>query len=314
MTGRVGVAISTTGDEHRIELLRQCVAAWDRCLPAEASLFVTVDGSVEDAERVRQAVYDWTESVYRVGQPTVRFLDTGQTFEMNIRHMDGAPVRRGVATNKNTGIELLMDNTSVEHLFLSDDDTWPLYPQALTKHTENPIPHTMVCWGGHRLEFRVDTNGYHLGYATWTWPRGVMLYLHRGVVEAVGGMDERFGAGGHEHVEYSRRIFNAGLTPAPYCSPASYAERGIEGIAHRASALWHCEDMRRPGETLGGLRLRRRHLTSVRRDDEDWPRIEALMAETEHSLDFVPYQARANRRASATLCVTTPSRGAGDNS
>lgn len=47
-------------------------------------------------------------------------------------------------------------------------------------------------------------------------PRGCMLYVHRTVVDRVGGFRPEFQIWGHEHVEYSRRIFNAGLTSNPF--------------------------------------------------------------------------------------------------
>lgn len=286
MKGRVGVAISTTGHEHRIEFLETAVREWDRCLPLEASLFVTVDGSAEDTLRVANTVNEWTGSVFRVGQTEI---------EGN---------RRGVAVNKNTGLELLMDNTRVDHLFLSDDDTWPLYPQSLYKHTDLPLAHSMVCWGASRLD-KVDGP-----YATWKWPRGVVLYATRNVIETVGGMDERFGVGGHEHVEWSNRIHNAHLTPHPFMSPASYAGRGPSGRAMRASAMWHAEDMRRPDEKPLDWDARKKANTSIDRRSRDWDQINDVMIERRGSSDFVPYRASENGRASATLYTNLTSRGA----
>lgn len=291
MNGVMGVAISTTGDEHRLGFLETAIDAWRALLPLGSVLVVTVDGSEEDAERA-YSVFDRTKygTMWRVGQ--------------------GRPMRegrQGVAVNKNTGIELLMDH-HVEHLFLCDDDTWPKNPQSLTKHTElveDGIPHSMVCWGGHRL------TASRIGYATWSWPRGVLMYAHRSVIERIGGMIEEFGPGGHEHVEWSRRIHQAGLTPAPFCSPAVYAEMGPVGRATRASMFWNCEDMRKPREAFGRTRLRRNGLTSVRRTPEDWPRIEQIMAERDGDTSPVPFRARENWRTSATLCATSTGRGAG---
>lgn len=287
MTGRVGVAISTTGEEHRLGFLETCVREWDRCLPKYASLFVTVDGTKTEAERVRRAVYEWTGSVFRVGQ-----LDPG----WGIGPIEQG--RLGVAANKNTGLELLMNVRGMKHLFLSDDDAWPLYAASLDKHIDlvfrdEVVPHSMVCWGRHRLD------GESKNIASWKWPRGSVMYVHRQVVESVGGMDERFGPGGHEHVEWSNRIHNAGLTPRPFLSPASYATRNGMG----AMALWHCEDMPRLGEKLGDHRLRRRNITSVRRADGDWEKINEIMVEREGSTASVSYRAHENGRASATLCA-----------
>jgi hypothetical protein len=273
MTGRVGVAISTTGDEHRLGFLETCVKHWCE-IKDVYSLFITVDGDEDAASRVAALLYDhtgrFTDAVYRVGQG-------GETRKG----------RHGVAVNKNTGIELLMDQTDCEHLFLSDDDIWPRSRAAVELHARGRYePHSMVCWGRHRLHG-----------VEWTWPRGVLLYATRSVVETVGGMDERFGPGGHEHVEWSRRIHQAGFTETAFPAPAAYQTYGAMG----AAVYWHAEDMRRPGEPLGVLRARKRRNTSVRRVDGDWPRIEAVMASRDGDTSFVPYRAAENGRGPATL-------------
>ena len=284
----VGVAISTTGDPHRLDALARCAQAWDSVLanltPA-AELFVTVDGDRDAVIRATSAVAEYANDVYQVGEP---LLDSYGRHTGDKYMRDG---RFGVAVNKNTGIELLMD-AGVEHLFLSDDDTWPHTHYAIKEHIAPEMPgHSMVCWGKHRLGMKGKYT------ASWGWPRGVMLYASRSVVEKVGGMDERFGPGGHEHVEWSRRIHQHGFTPVPYPTPVIYAED--QGT--RARAFWHAEDMRRPGEPLGDHRLRKSRFTSVRRQDGDWPAIEKIMAERDGDTSFVPYTARDNGRASATL-------------
>lgn len=291
--GLIGVVISTTGDEHRMGFLETCVTNWRRVLPLGSVLVITVDGDEAACQRAVEATYDARSTggtVYRVGQPTDPYA--------------AVFVRQGVAANKNTGLEILSDLHNCEHMFLSDDDIWPLYPQALDKHADLSfrnvaMPHSMVNWGRHRL---TDTS---TNLSVWKWPRGSMLYVHRDVTYAVGGMVEEFGPGGHEHVEYSQRIHNAGLTPAPFISPASYATRNGMG----AAALWHAEDMARPGEPLGNLRLRRKGLTSIRREPGDWENIEAVMARQQGSAAYVGFRAHENGRASATLCQRSTGNG-----
>jgi hypothetical protein len=290
---RQGVAISTTGDEHRMGFLETAVQHWDRALGPGDCMFITVDGDEDATARVVAAVSDWTLSVFRVGQ----------------RRVGVAPYngRLGVAANKNTGLELLMGvvGNPVEHLFLCDDDTYPFAARALRKHTDLGIPHSMVCWGGHRMASERER------YATWTWPRGVMLYAHRAVVERVGGMIEEFGPGGHEHAEWSRRIHQSGMTPAPYITPRYMAEHGVVGPATRAGTWWHCEDMRQPDETSAQLGHRRKRITSVRKDDRDWAAIHQIMDNMDGDTSFVPFSAHENGRASATLCATSTGLGAG---
>lgn len=284
MTGLTGVAISTTGDPHRLHLLGPCVRGWRSALPEGSPLVVTVDGGHRAVDRVIAEVRDDAVEVALVGQATLLWVGPG------IR--EG---RHGVAANKNTGLEWLVDQ-GAERLFLSDDDTWPLSAKGPSLHAAMADPHSMVCWGRSRWR-----NG------AWAWPRGVLLYVDAAVLEAVGGMDERFGPGGHEHVEWSRRIHQQGLTSTMFPSPEVYAGMGGMG----ARRFWHAEDLPQPGERMADLRLRRRKLTSVRREEGDWPMIEGVMAERDGKPAYVPFRAHANGRESATLFTQPLGRGAG---
>lgn len=279
----IGVAISTTGDEHRLGFLETCVASWKAALPLGSVVMVTVDGTEEEAQRVADLLY-----------PTA-LRDGGVVYRVGQRRwaIDPFHGRLGVAANKNTGLELLSQH-HLEHVFLSDDDTWPLGPDALEMHTDSAEYHSMVCWGHHRL-----TKANRM-FAVWSWPRGVVLYMTPGVIDQLGGMDERFGIGGHEHVEYSRRIHQAGFTPYPFVSPSEYAS--LRGMG--AAKFWHAEDMPRRGEPLGNTRARRRKLTSVLRRDGDWEKIGALMKEKDGDTSYVPFTAEANGRSSATMIQT----------
>lgn len=298
-SGTFGVAISTTGEEHRLPGLRQSIQRWREVLPLGSVLVVTVDGSVEEAERVREMVARPQRgghiggNAYRVGQR-----------RWAVEPYDG---RLGVAVNKNTGLELLMD-AGVQHLFLSDDDCGPRRLNSLTQHTYlamRGIPHSMVCWGRSRLDSVIRRHD-GLNYATWTWPRGVMLYAHRSVVERVGGMVETFGPGGHEHAEWSERIHNAGFTPAPFISPADHAHAASQA----ARSFWEAEDIPKPGEKPNTFAARKARHTTVRTTREDWARIDRVMARQRGSSAFVPFSAQENGRASATLCLNIPSQGA----
>lgn len=259
-----GVAISTTGDEHRLRFLETSVQSWRRLLPEHAPVFVTVDGPPGAGAAVRDAVGAGVHVVHCDGPAPGRETREGH---------------QGVAVNKNTGLELLID-AEIQHLFLCDDDTRPLSEAALVDHIEMGFGHSMVCWGAHRNPRKMRS------YVKWRWPRGVMLYTHRSVVDRVGGMIEEFGPGGHEHVEWSRRIHQAGFTPAPYISPLAPAHVG-----------WHSEDMPLPGETLADVSRRRETITSVRRVDGDWAKIEKVMAERDGDTTFVPFTSHANGRA-----------------
>lgn len=134
---------------------------------------------------------------------------------------------QGVAATKNRGITALMD-AGCTHLFLADDDTWPITPEWATPYTTDPEPHLMHCWGRSRL---LTDDGHH---TTWSHPRGVMLYTERHVIDRVGGMRTEFGRWGGEHVEWSRRIHNTGLTTSRYTD-----------LTAARTGIWHCEDYTR---------------------------------------------------------------------
>lgn len=134
---------------------------------------------------------------------------------------------QGVATTKNRGIAALMDS-GCDHLFLADDDVWPVTSDWDRPYVTDPQPHLMHCWGKSRL---LADDGH---YTTWSHPRGVLLYAERHVIDRVGGMRMDFGRWGGEHVEWSRRIHNAGMTRTRYAD-----------LTEARSGIWHCEDYTR---------------------------------------------------------------------
>lgn len=115
----------------------------------------------------------------------------------------------GIARAKNKCLELLYD-LGVEHLFLFDDDTYPIVDEWYRPYVESPAEHLMYI-------FQDKAGTPHLVHddgevQAWTNPRGCMLYATRRCLEAVGGMDRAWGKWGGEHADWSTRIFNAGLT------------------------------------------------------------------------------------------------------
>ncbi|MCV7004616.1 hypothetical protein [Mycobacterium gordonae] len=133
----------------------------------------------------------------------------------------------GVAATKNRGIATLMD-AGCQHLFLADDDLTPIKAEWWRPYVEDPALHLMHCWGARRL---INDDGH---YTTWTWPRGVLLYAHRTVIDTIGGMRTEFGRWGGEHAEWSQRIHNAGLTTHPF-TDLTAAKHGV----------WHALDYTR---------------------------------------------------------------------
>lgn len=170
-SGRVGVGITT---HNRSEVFAKSLAEMRKHLPPGAKLVVVDDGSkvpVEDA--------------------TYRF-ETAQ----------------GIARAKNKCLELLDD---CEHIFLWDDDGYPLCAGWERPYIESPEPHLMYQFPGPR-QADIHVVAEDDNHIAWSGSRGVLLYVHRSVLDVAGGMDPGFGRWGYEHPDWSNRIHAFGLT------------------------------------------------------------------------------------------------------
>ena len=166
----------------------------------------------------------------------------------------------GVAATKNRGITALMD-AGCDHLFLADDDCWPV-SDRWRMYVDDPEPHLMHCWGANRF---LSDDGH---YTHWSWPKGVLLYAERRVIERVGGMRPEFGRWGGEHAEWSRRIHAAGLSTYEFADLTA-ARKGV----------WKCLD------------YTKRHGSSIDRTARKSALSEspALLDRFTGSTNFVPY-------------------------
>lgn len=126
----------------------------------------------------------------------------------------------GIPAAKNKALELL---DGCEHVFLWDDDAWPIADNWWKPYVESPEPHLMYQFldlaGPRKLnDIKVlHDDGHHVAY---TGPRGVMLYFHRTALDAVGGFDPIYELGMYEHGDLSNRIHHAGLTTWRYADVA----------------------------------------------------------------------------------------------
>lgn len=134
----------------------------------------------------------------------------------------------GIAAAKNKCLQLLAEQ-DVEHYFLFDDDTYPLTPNWWQPYVESPEPHLSYTFPYQGGPTPIYNDGKH---TAWPHPCGCMLYLHRSVLDRVGGMDPAYGTWGHEHVDLSNRAHNAGLTAWRFAD--------ING----SGELLHCEDQK----------------------------------------------------------------------
>lgn len=115
----------------------------------------------------------------------------------------------GVAATKN---RLLAKLDDCEHIFLVDDDVKPISEDWYKPYIESRESHLMYQFklpGKPVSDMReLSRNEYTVSY---THTRGAFIYIHRVVLDAVGGMDESYHFG-FEHPDWTNRIHNAGLT------------------------------------------------------------------------------------------------------
>lgn len=143
---------------------------------------------------------------------------------------------RGIPAAKNRCLAELM-RLGVRHLFLFDNDTYPLHPDWWKPYVASPEPHLQYCWthssSGRPVPKMVlhYADGSLVGYG---WSMGCLLYVTAEVVRRVGGMRPDFGLGMEEHAEWSQRIHNAGFTTFVH---QDVPDRGMVWAADRYGAV-----------------------------------------------------------------------------
>lgn len=115
----------------------------------------------------------------------------------------------GIAAAKNKALEFLDD---CDHIFLFDDDTYPLMFNWHKSYVDSPEPHLMYQF---KLPSKSENDMRELyrddSVVAYSHTRGCMLYIKKIVLEVVGGMDTRYFVMS-EHTDWTNRIHNAGLT------------------------------------------------------------------------------------------------------
>ncbi len=176
----IGIAIST---RNRRDVLHRTLRMWDGHLPSGAVLVIVDDAS--------DTLTD----------------DIGPEWSV-IRH----DYQRGVAMTKNRCLTELID-AGCEHLFLFDDDCAPTDPDWWIRYVQSPEQHLSWQWTTRPPWTETHNDGTHWAIG---FPRGVMLYVTREVVDKVGGLDAAYGLHGGEHVVWQQRIHDAGYGHYPF--------------------------------------------------------------------------------------------------
>lgn len=193
---RIGIAITT---HNRPEVLKQAIEQHLKHLPAGALVVVVDDGSKPAA----------------VAPDGIRL----------IRHETSL----GIVASKNASLEALMD-AGCEHLFLWDDDAWPIADNWHQPYFDSPEPHLAYQFldlAGPRKINDMTVLYRDKKHIAYTGQRGVMLYYHRSAIQKVGGFDPVYGRGMYEHPDLALRIYNAGLSTWAFADVA-----GSEKLIH----------------------------------------------------------------------------------
>lgn len=179
MSAKIGIGITA---HNRPEVLKTCLENMNKFIPPGARLVIVDDASIDPVKA--------KEKIFR--------------FNKNV----------GIAAAKNKCLEILDD---CEHVFLFDEDTWPIADNWWVPYVESKEPHLMYIFTSYALDTKKPLSDCKEVYRDssivgYTHVRGCMLYVHHSVLDVVGGMDTAYGQAMFEHGDWTNRIFNAGLT------------------------------------------------------------------------------------------------------
>lgn len=155
----------------------------------------------------------------------------------------------GIARAKNKCFELL---EACDYIFLFDDDTFPIKIGWHEPYINSGLNHAMMIFDklhdGKQNGNRILLN--YPNYKVYSNPCGCMLFYTKKCLQAVGGMDVEYGIWGHEHVDLSVRINNAGLTPHKFMDVQNslslfYAHDYHETVERSVSAKVRAEHIKR---------------------------------------------------------------------
>lgn len=192
---RVGIAV-TTKDRH--DTFLDCLAKVIERTPAEFPIVVVDDGSEQPV-----CLEGW-QGIPPRHVPVIRH-DTS----------------KGIPAAKNACLAALMD-FGVEHLFLLDNDCYPLSDDWWRPFIESPEIHLSAQFldiDGPRKLHDITVLYDDGRHQAWSGQRGYCLYYHHSAIEAVGGFDPVYGVGLYEHSDLANRLYARGLTTWRYASP-----------------------------------------------------------------------------------------------
>lgn len=155
-------------------------------------------------------------------------------------------VNQGAPIAKNKCLELL---EGCEHIFLFDDDTYPIKKGWEELYINSGVKHLNYTF---KYRFTIVDGVLHFEN-----PNGCMIYLHRSVLDKVGGVDTGFIKYGYWHGAWSNRIFNAGLIPHPFIDVRGSGkyiycmDQGINKSATKNRSEFCVKNRKRYHDTIG---------------------------------------------------------------
>lgn len=174
------IAISIT-TRNRPNAFKTSIKNWERFIPENTKVFIVDDNSDPF----------YTESDYYFTE------------------------RAGIPKAKNKSLELAY-NSGAEHIFLADDDIYPIVQGWELPYINSGVNHLCFTFTESYKGVPQRRPPKRIGkFNSHKLPNGCLLYFSRKCVEVAGGFDERFGLGKYEHLDLTRRIYNLGLIPHP---------------------------------------------------------------------------------------------------
>lgn len=113
---------------------------------------------------------------------------------------------QGIPEAKNACLAQLDD---CDDIFLFDDDCYPKGYGWADPYMFSNWMHLSYTFGRTVIERTPSITKYEK-------PCGCMIYLRREVLDVIGGFDTEYKGYGYEHVDFSQRVYNAGLTDYPF--------------------------------------------------------------------------------------------------